>query len=61
MVNHGHTTRSKAMDPITLLVIPSIALDIILAIAIMRGRTVGGLTFCRIGRFGFSFYLSSKE
>jgi hypothetical protein len=35
------------MDPMTLLVIPSIALDIVLAIAIMRGRTVGGLTFCQ--------------
>jgi hypothetical protein len=61
MVNHDHVARSKAMDPMTLLVIPSIALDIVLAIAIMRGRTVGGLTFCKIGRFGFSFYFASKE
>lgn len=27
-----------------------------LGVVIARGHTVGGLTFCNIGRFGFSFY-----
>jgi hypothetical protein len=44
-----------------LLVLPSIALDLVLAIAIFFGRTHGGLTFCRIGRLGFSFYIARKQ
>lgn len=28
---------------------------LMLAIVIFRGRTVGGLTFCRFGRFRFQF------
>jgi hypothetical protein len=49
------------MDPMTLLVIPSIAVDLVLAYAMLMGRTVGGLTFCRIGRLRFSFCFASKE
>jgi hypothetical protein len=44
-----------------LLIVPQIAFDIALAIAIFAGRTYGGLTFCRIGRLGFSFYIAKKH
>lgn len=44
-----------------LLIIPQVAFDIVLAIAVALGRTHGGLTFCRIGRFGFSFYMTKKR
>lgn len=27
------------------------------AMIIAKGRTHGGLTFCRLGRLGFSFYI----
>jgi hypothetical protein len=29
----------------------------VLAFIVASGTTRGGLTFCRIGRFGFSFYV----
>jgi hypothetical protein len=44
-----------------LLIVPQIAFDLALAIAVLAGRTHGGLTFCRIGRFGFSFYIAKKD
>jgi hypothetical protein len=44
-----------------LLVLPSIALDLVLAIAIFLGRTHGGLTFCRIGRLRFSFCIAKER
>jgi hypothetical protein len=48
------------MDPMTLLVIPSIAANLVLAYAMLMGRTVGGLTFCRLGRLRFSFCFATK-
>jgi hypothetical protein len=56
MVNHGHVARSKAMD----LVIPSIAANLAIAYAMLMGRTVGGLTFCKLGRLRFSFCFTTK-
>lgn len=44
-----------------LLIVPQIMFDLALAIAVLAGRTHGGLTFCRLGRFGFSFYFSKKS
>jgi len=29
-----------------------------LAFTILRGKRVGGLTFCKLGRFGFCFYVT---
>jgi hypothetical protein len=29
-----------------------------LAFMVVRGKRVGGLTFCKLGRFGFCFYFS---
>jgi hypothetical protein len=29
-----------------------------LGVVLLRGKTVGGLTFCQIGRLGFSFYIT---
>jgi hypothetical protein len=48
------------MDPITLLVIPSIATNLAIAYAMLMGRTVGGLTFCKLGRLRFSFCFTTK-
>jgi len=36
--------------------LPALACGV-LAVIINNGRTVGGLTFCRMGRIGFSFYV----
>jgi hypothetical protein len=33
------------------------ALCLLAAYVLHRSRRVGGLTFCRLGRLGFSFYL----
>lgn len=43
------------------LIVPQIAFDLALAIAVIAGRTHGGLTFYRLGRFGFSFYITKKS
>jgi hypothetical protein len=41
-------------------VLLSAAINAALGVAILRGRTYGGLTFCRLGRLGFSFYISKR-
>jgi hypothetical protein len=41
-------------------VLLSAAINAALGVAILRGRTHGGLTFCRLGRLGFSFYISKR-
>jgi len=41
-------------------VLLSAAVNAALGVAILRGRSHGGLTFCRLGRLGFSFYISRK-
>lgn len=34
------------------------ALCLVAAFTLARSKRVGGLTFCRLGRLGFSFYLT---